>query len=111
MTLDEMFAAASPSSAASNVQINLNSIERDDAAAGLQAFEFQLGDRAIILIDPQELDWFDIIEASSNPAILIERALSDDDRKYFYSQKVAAWKVGKLAEAYMTYYGLEPQGN
>lgn len=89
------------------VAFNLDTFERENAP---EPFVIVLGGRRIEFADPQDLDWQDLMEID-DPDELTEKCLSAEDKVYFYSQKIEAFKLRELLERFRDHYGLGSPGN
>jgi hypothetical protein len=87
--------------------IDLDSIERKDAKP---PFKAKIGDRVITMIDPQEVDWRDLLNMQ-DPREFLRLALSVDDREFLSNQDIPGWKFGQLMEAFYRHYDLEELAN
>lgn len=88
---------------------NLSAVEREDER---EPFKFSFGPGSpYTLADPQELDWQELgplmTQASNGEAVpLIKALMSKGDWERFSKQKLPAWRMGKLSEAWAEHYGL-----
>lgn len=69
-------------------------------------FIVTVGEKQVTFTDPGEIDW-QILAGVEIPADLIHVALSKDDRKHIFEQKMPAWKFNLLMEGYYDHYDLE----
>jgi hypothetical protein len=88
--------------------LDLDALERDGAT--LDPFSFAHNGRRYTLLDPKEVDWQDLISALSNPFVFFEKTLAGGDQAAFLDTKMPAWKLNKLIDGYMEYYGLPSLG-
>lgn len=94
------------------VMLDLDAEVRDDPQANLEPFRFNHAGNLVTLTDPQELDWQVVAYAQENPALMIDAALSKGDRAHVAENPIPLWKMGRVVDKYMAYYGLEdPSGN
>lgn len=91
------------------VSLDLDSLEREGAVA--QPFRFTHNSRSYTMIDPQEIDWQDLISGFRNPALFVRFAMSAEDQREFFASRVPAWKMNKLMEGYQKHYNLPDLGN
>lgn len=92
-----------------NVAMDLDALEREGEIPG--PFTFQHGGKTFQMLDPQDIDWQDLLAALRNPALFIRFAMPLTDQKDFFGQRLAAWKMNKLMEAYVAHFGLPDLGN
>lgn len=83
--------------------IDLDTLERKDRKP---PFKAKIGDRVIEMIDPQEIDWRDLLQMQ-DPREFLRLALSEEDRSYLSSLELPGWKFGQLMEAFYRHYDLE----
>lgn len=83
--------------------IDLDAAERQDSKP---PFKAKIGDRVITMIDPQELDWRDLL-AMQDPREFLRLTVSPEDRDYLSRQAIPGWKFGQLMEAFYRHYDLE----
>lgn len=69
-------------------------------------FVAALGGRKITMVDPEELDWRDLITLSE-PTDFLRVAISAEDRAFLTKQNIPGWKFTRLLEAYYTHYDLD----
>lgn len=100
---------AKPPAKTAVVSLDLDALEREGEIAG--PFTFQNEGHTFTMIDPQEIDWQDLVSAMRNPALFVRYALSLADQKVFFAQRVPGWKMNKLMEAYVAHFGLPDLGN
>lgn len=91
------------------VSLDLDSLEREGAKA--DPFTFHHQGRSYTMIDPQEIDWQDLLSGLRNPALFVRFALNTADQAEFFTSRVPAWKMNKLMEGYTKHYGLPDLGN
>lgn len=91
------------------VSLDLDVLEREGDIPG--AFTFQFDGKSYQMLDPQEIDWQDLLAGMRNPALFVRFAMKLDDQADFFSKRVAAWKMNKLMESYVQHYGLPDLGN
>jgi hypothetical protein len=85
------------------VAFDLDVLERENAPA---AFYFRhLGER-YLLVDPQEVDWQDLIIAIGDTYTFFRTIVPADDREKFFQSKMPSWKMRALMERYTEHYGL-----
>ncbi len=93
----------------SKVSLDLDALEREGEAAG--PFTFQHDGRSYTMLDPQDIDWQDLLAGFRNPALFIRFAMPLSDQKDFFGKRVPAWKMNKLMQAYQEHFGLPDLGN
>jgi hypothetical protein len=87
------------------VDFDLDSYERapEDIIAPLS---IKLGDRVIVLTNPDEIDWRDLVDMT-NPIQFLTYSLSPEDRRHVMSLNLPAHKLGKLMEVYQDHFKIE----
>jgi hypothetical protein len=91
------------------VTLNLDVLEREGDVPG--PFTFTHDGELYTMLDPQEVDWQDLLSGLRNPALFIRFAMSITDQKRFFAKRVPAWKMNKLMEAYTSHFNLPDLGN
>jgi hypothetical protein len=92
-----------------DVALDLDTLEREGVRA--DAFRFTHDGRIYEMVDPQEIDWQDLLSGFRNPALFIRYALRPEDAASFFGTRVPAWKMTALMERYQKHYGLPDLGN
>jgi hypothetical protein len=88
---------------------DLDALEREGAVS--EAFTFQYEGEQFEMLDPQEIDWQNLLSGLRNPALFIRFAMPLDAQKRFFAKQVPAWKMNKLMAAYQEHYGIPDLGN
>lgn len=88
---------------------DLDALERQGAAAA--PFKFIHKGRQYTMLDPQEIDWQDLIQGLRNPALFVRFAMPIDQQRDFFTSRIEAWKMNALMEQYQKHYGLPDLGN
>lgn len=91
------------------VALDLDALEREGGTA--EAFRFSHNRRVYTMLDPQEIDWQDLLSGLRNPALWIRFAMTTEDQREFFSSRVPAWKMNALMRQYQQHYGLPDPGN
>jgi hypothetical protein len=91
------------------VAFDLDALEREGAV--VESFTFQYDGETYKMLDPQEIDWQDLLSGLRNPAMFIRFALPLEEQRRFFSKRVPAWKMNKLMTAYQEHYGIPDLGN
>lgn len=89
--------------------LDLDALEREGDVPG--PFTFVLDGETYTMVDPQEVDWQDLLSGLRNPALFIRYAMSIEAQKKFFGKRVPAWKMNKLMGAYTEHFGLPDLGN
>lgn len=89
--------------AAQPVALDLDALEREKAPA--QFYFRHLGER-YLLVDPQEVDWQELILAIGDTYTFFRTIVPADDRERFFTSKMPSWKMRALMERYTEHYGL-----
>ena len=86
-----------------DLTLDLDALEREKAP---KPFYFQhLGER-YLLVDPQEIDWQELIIAIGDTFTFFRTIIPADDREKFFTAKLPSWKMRALMERYQEHYGL-----
>ncbi len=94
---------------APNISLDLDALEREGAVA--EQFTFQHKGRTYRMMDPQDIDWQDLLSGLRNPAMFVRFAMPLADQAEFFAARVPAWKMNKLMEAWQAHFGLPDLGN
>lgn len=87
------------------VHLNLDTLERERE---YETFTPVINGRAIQMIDPNDLDWRDLINIE-DPSHFLRYAIAEDDKAWLREQAIPGWKFAKLIEGYVQHYGLDEQ--
>lgn len=85
------------------VSLNLDTLEREGS---VEAFSVVLGGRPYNFLDPQDIDWQQLMQAMLDPMLFFRLCLSEKDSKAFLAQHLPAWKMTRLMDEYMRHFGL-----
>ena len=88
-----------------NLALDLDAEERRPADVK-EPFKVKVAGRVITFIDPEELDWQDLLDINK-PTDWLHYSLSREDRQHLYEQRLPGWKLNKLIEAFMAWYNIE----
>jgi hypothetical protein len=91
------------------VTFDLDALEREGAVA--EQFTFQYEGESFTMLDPQDIDWQNLLSGLRNPALFIRFAMPMEAQKRFFAKQVPAWKMNKLMAAYQEHYGIPDLGN
>jgi hypothetical protein len=91
------------------VVFDLDAIEREGVVA--EPFRFQYEGEQYEMLDPQEIDWQNLLSGLRNPALFVRFAMPLSEQKRFFSKTIPAWKMNHLMEAYQKHYGIPDLGN
>jgi hypothetical protein len=91
------------------VALDLDTLEREGERPG--PFTFQHEGIVFQMMDPQDVDWQDLLSGLRNPALFIRYAMSLDDQKRFFGLRVPGWKMNKLMMSYQEHYSIPDLGN
>lgn len=89
------------------VNLVLDELERDDVNVGKEVFRIAVGNKFLEFLDPAELPYDVVLAAAENPFLLVERALDEENRKFWYSLRLPTWQAAKILKSYTEYYQLE----
>lgn len=91
------------------VTLDLDGLEREGAV--LEPFTFQFDGETFQMLDPQEIDWQNLLSGLRNPALFLRFAMPVAEQSKFFAKQVPAWKMNKLMEAYQNHFGIPDLGN
>jgi hypothetical protein len=91
------------------VSIDLDTLEREDGRPG--SFTFQHEGAVFQMLDPQDIDWQDLLSGLRNPALFVRFAMPVADQKRFFALRVPGWKMNRMMQAYQDHYGIPDLGN
>jgi hypothetical protein len=86
-----------------DVVLDLDTLERENPPA---QFYFRHDGHRYLLVDPQEVDWQDLIIAIGNTYRFFQIVVPADDQDQFFHTKMPSWKMKALMERYQQHYGL-----
>ena len=98
-----------PAAAEPKLGLDLDALEREGEVPG--SFTFRHVGEIYTMVDPQEIDWQDLLSGLRNPALFVKFAMSSADQKRFFGARVPAWKMNKLMQGYREHFGLPDLGN
>lgn len=87
------------------VDFDLDTAQRPEESVKPE-FTARIGGRVVTFQDPETLDWKDLLDIEE-PVGFLRYSVSEDDRLHILAQKMEAWKLGQLMEAYQQHYGFE----
>jgi hypothetical protein len=85
------------------VTLDLDVLEREKAP---KPFYFRHLGARYLLVDPQEVDWQDLILAIGDTYTFFRTIVPADDRESFFAAKLPSWKMRALMDSYVQHYGL-----
>lgn len=88
---------------------DLDALEREGGAPA--PFQFVHKGKTYTMLDPQEIDWQDLLQGFRNPALFVRFAMPVDQQRDFFGTRVEAWKMNALMQQYQKHYGLPDLGN
>jgi hypothetical protein len=86
---------------------NLDTYERERPA---EPFWFQHENQYFRMIDPEEVDFQDIIIGQENPRLMLHVLMDPDQRDTFFSLRMPMGKMKKLITDYTRHFGLTDLG-
>lgn len=89
--------------------LDLDALEREGDRPG--PFLFQHEGVTFTMLDPEDVDWQDLLSGMRNPALFIRYAMPVEDQKVFFAKRVPAWKMNKLMQGYQEHYSIPDLGN
>jgi hypothetical protein len=89
------------------VSLDLDALERENPA---KPFTLLHGGHVLTFVDPEELDWQDLIRALQQPALFFEICLGAADRDVFQQTPLPGWKLKRLLDAYLQHHGIASSG-
>lgn len=90
---------------AQDIALDLDAAQRP-AEDVVEPFAARVGGKRIVMTDPQEIDWQDLLEIE-DPAGFLRHCVSKEDRDHLRGLTLPGWKFGKLIDAYLAHYRLE----
>ena len=90
-----------------DVTINLDTLERETGPR--PPFTFLHQGKVYGLVDPDEMDWQDLLIASRNPTYMFAKGLTADSDGFFATQ-MPTWKMNALQAKYLEHFGLPTPG-
>ncbi|MCW2674784.1 MAG: hypothetical protein JWP14_3373 [Frankiales bacterium] len=100
--------AKPPAPPAAAVSMDLDDLERDQESR--DPFVVTLAGEQYTFLDPQDLDWKDILAALTNPASFFHNCLPQEQTKAFLATSLPVWKMDKLMKAYAKHFGMPSAG-
>jgi hypothetical protein len=88
---------------------DMDALEREGAVP--EPFTFQYEGATYHMLDPQEIDWQNLLSGLRNPALFVRFAMPLDEQRDFFARQVPSWKMNKLMAAYQDHFGLPDLGN
>lgn len=88
------------------IGLNLDALKREGAIT--EPFAVVLNAHRYELSDPNEFDWQELAACMADPRLMIRMGMTTDAAAEFLAEKVPAWKINALAEAWAEHYGLNP---
>jgi len=92
---------------APKVNLSLDDLEKENPR---DSFVITLAGRTIVLNDPQDIDWLDLMDVEDDPTRFIVLSMNEEDAEFFMGQRLESWKVNKLMDMFMQHYGLGNRG-
>ncbi len=89
-------------------KLNLDTLEREGGE--IPPFEFTLGGRDYRLIDPQDVDWQDLLLSMRDPVVFFTFVLPKEDQAEFFKAKLKNWKMNVLMTKYQEHFKLPSAG-
>lgn len=86
------------------ITLNLDTVERPGGP--IKPFSAVVEGRRIVMTDPEDIDWQDLLEIE-DPLDFLRHCVSDEDRTYLRGVKIPGWKFGVLMERYQKHYKLD----
>lgn len=86
------------------VTLDLDALDRQDPP---KPFIFKHNGITFQLLDPDGIDWQDLLAALRNPHLFFKHALGDDElRKKFLTAPMPSWKMRRLMTEYQEHFNL-----
>lgn len=85
------------------VALNLDTLDRE---ARPEPFSVVHGGKPYTFIDPEDIDWRDLLRALNEPSAFFDLTLPADKTKQFSAVKLPGWKLNALMKAYLEHYGI-----
>jgi len=97
------------SDTANKVGLDLDGLEREGDIP--EKFTFVYEGDTYTMLDPQDIDWQELLSGLRNPALFIRFALPVEQQRTFFAKRIPSWKMNKLMSAYQAHYGIPDLGN
>lgn len=98
-----------PAPAKAATKLNLDTLEREGGPK--EPFEFTFVGRDYVLLDPEDVDWQDLMLAMASAQTFFQFVLpTAEDRAEFFKHKMPVWKMNVLMRRYQEHYGLPSAG-
>lgn len=85
------------------ISLDLDALDREGAP---EPFVIKHGGKRIVMIDPHELDWRDLMDALTQPRKFFDICMSPSDAKKFAETKLPGYKLQALMNGYMEHHGI-----
>lgn len=90
------------------VNLNLDTVEREQT---FEPYTISIGGRALVLRDPKEIDWKELLDIEQPVQFLGHVFSTDEDKAFFKKQDFPGWKLDMIIKGYTEHYGLGQSGN
>lgn len=87
------------------IDFDLDAYERP-AEEIIPDFKIKLGGRVIVMTNPDEIDWKDLLDIT-DPVAFLRHSVSVDDRSFILGLDLPSHKFGKLMDSYYAHFHIE----
>lgn len=106
-TLSEVAGKITQLPAGVKLTTNLDTYEKERPN---EPFWFQHEGQFFHMVDPDDVDFQDIVIGQENPRLMLHVLLDEDQRDAFFALRMPVGKMKKLVEDYTQHYGLTDLG-
>lgn len=89
----------------SGVALNLDTLTRETS---VEPFVVVIGGKAREFMDPNDMDWRDMMRALEDPRLIFQLALNEADFGEVMAQTITVYQMKTLTTRYMEWYGFDP---
>lgn len=88
-----------------DIDFDLDAYERP-AEEIIPDFKIKLGGKVIVMTNPDEIDWKDLLDIT-DPVAFLRHSVSAEDRAHILGLDLPSHKFGKLMSAYYAHFHIE----
>lgn len=86
------------------IAMNLDSLHRE---VTVEPFVVVIAGKPREFLDPNEMDWQELMQILQDPRVLFQLALSEEDYQAVMASRIPVWKMRALTDAYAAHYGID----
>lgn len=87
------------------IDFDLDAYERP-AEEVIPDYKIKLGGRVIVMTNPDEIDWKDLLDIT-DPVGFLTYAVSREDREHILGLDIPSYKFGKLMDGYYAHFNIQ----